>query len=85
MKYYFDAKMFKDGEKAKCYSPGENHKISDVDYATVAYMYPAAPDQWASNYNNRRAQFKALWDKAQASGNTKGVMMNYLDAFYPAE
>jgi hypothetical protein len=85
MKYYFDAKMFKDGEKAKCYSPGVNTKISNVDFATVAYMYPAAQDQWAASYNDRRAKFKALWDKAQASGNTKGVMMNYLDAFYPAE
>ena len=85
MKYYFDAKMFTDGEKAKCYSPGVNTKISNVDFATVAYMYPAAQDQWAANYNNRRAQFKALWDKAQTSGNTKGVMMNYLDTFYPAE
>jgi len=84
MKYYFDAKMFKAGDKAKCYSPGENTKISPVDYGTLAYMYPAAPDKWASNYNDRRAQFKALWDKAQTSGTTKAVMMNYLDAFYPA-
>jgi hypothetical protein len=83
MKYYFDEKMFKAGTKAKCYSPGENSQISQVDYGTLIYMYPAAQDKWASNYNSRREQFKALWDKAQASGNTKSVSMNYLDAFYP--
>ena len=84
MKYYFDAKMFKDGDKAKCYSPGSNMKISNVDYGTLIFMYPAAQDKWAANYSDRRAKFQALWDKAEKSGTTKGVMMNYLDKFYPA-
>jgi hypothetical protein len=39
MKYYFDAWMFKSGEKSACYGP-ENLVLSDNDKKAVAEVYP---------------------------------------------
>ncbi len=40
MKYYYPDWMFVSGKNSVCYSPGENHKLSEEDMRRIAKFYP---------------------------------------------
>lgn len=73
MKYYYDAKLFKNGDKSTCFVDGYNNDISPLDYKAMAFMYPAAPGEAAARTEANKAALQALVDKADEKGASKGV------------
>jgi Astacin (Peptidase family M12A) len=83
MKYYYDPKMFKNGDKSSCYTPGENKEISDLDRKTIAFMYPAKPEAAAARSLEMKGSLQAIVDKAEEQGASKGVDTDLVSAIYP--
>lgn len=59
MKYFFDAEMFVDGERSRCFSP-ETVELSRLDKQGAATAYPSDPQQVAALVRTRAASLRAL-------------------------
>ena len=84
MLYYFPPEYYLNGDKSACFIQGSNNAISDTDRATVEYMYPANQGDRVANFEQSKAQFMKIWDKAAASG-TRDVGLNFPEAFFGAK
>lgn len=82
MLYSFPPDYYLNGEKSPCFAPKPINAISNVDMSTLAYMYPPDAQSRLERFTRSKTAFKAIWDKGQESGNTKGVMINMLDAYF---
>jgi len=85
MLYSFPPEYYLQGDKSSCYIPSSNNDISEADRATIDYMYPADPAERVKNFEQSKAQFMAIWSKAEAAGSTKAVGINYPDVFFGAK
>jgi Astacin (Peptidase family M12A) len=83
MKYYYDAKMFKNGDKSACYTEGENKEISALDRKTVAFMYPGTPEAAAARSAEIKASLAALVEKAEEQGAAKGLDADLVAKLFP--
>lgn len=81
MLYSFPAEFYLKGADSSCFIDHANDDISPVDRATVAYMYPADMAQRQKNFQQAKAQFSAIVDKAASSG-TKAVTIDFVGAFF---
>jgi hypothetical protein len=84
MLYSFPAEFYKNGSNSTCFISHANDDISDTDRATVAYMYSADLQQREKNFQQAKAQFSAIVQKAE-SGGTKSVNFDFLGAFFGGE
>jgi hypothetical protein len=73
MKYYYDPKMFKNGDKSSCYVAQSNNAISELDRKTVAYMYPPKAQARAERYEADRAAIKSAIAAAEEKGASKSL------------
>ena len=69
------------GSSSSCFINHANDDISDTDRATVAYMYSADMAQREKNFQQAKAQFSAIVEKAESAG-TKAVNFDFLGAFF---
>jgi Astacin (Peptidase family M12A) len=81
MLYYFPPDYYKDGDKSKCFIPSANNEISETDFTTVAYMYPADAAARLKNFENRKVALQGVVQKASASGK-KGIMVDLAKLFF---
>jgi hypothetical protein len=81
MLYSFPPDYYRDGANSKCYVPSSNNAISEVDYVTVAYMYPADVAARLKSFEERKAAMQAIVQKASESGK-KGVMLDVVKLFF---
>ena len=81
MLYSFPAQYYIGGESSKCFIAASNNAISDTDYATVAYMYPAEASARMEQFEKQKAGFQAIWDKSAEQGR-KGVMIDMVSSFF---
>ena len=84
MLYSFPKEYYLKGESSKCFIPKSNTTISDTDRVTINYMYPADASARVKNFEQSKAQFSAIMQKAEAAG-TKSVGINYEEAYFGAE
>jgi len=85
MLYSFPAEYYLNGDKSNCFIPQSNNGISETDRVTINYMYPADANARIKNFEQSKAQFMAIWDKAQAEGTTKSVGVNFPEAYFGAK
>ncbi|MBC8038839.1 MAG: hypothetical protein H7X89_16670 [Rhizobiales bacterium] len=85
MLYSFPPEYYLNGDKSTCFIPKSNDGISETDRVTINYMYPADASARVKNFEQSKAQFMAIWDKAKAEGTTKSVSLNFPDAFFGAK
>ncbi|HUR43624.1 MAG TPA: hypothetical protein VMZ01_05930 [Aestuariivirga sp.] len=85
MLYYFPPEYYLNGEKSSCYIAHSNDAISETDRVTINYMYPSDPNARIKNFEQSKAQFMTIWDKAQAEGTTKSVSVNFPEAYFGAK
>jgi Astacin (Peptidase family M12A) len=81
MLYSFPAEYYIGGEKSPCYIAASNSEVSETDYATVAYMYPAAAAARMERFEKNKAGFQTIWTKSEDAGR-KGVMIDMVSAFF---
>ena len=84
MLYSFPPEYYVNGDKSACYIPFSNPDISDADRATINYMYPSDPSARIKNFEQSRAEFAQMMQKAEAAG-TKSVGIDYMDAYFGAK
>ncbi len=80
MLYDFPADYYLNGDKSSCFIAGANDDLSATDLSTIEYMYPADASERIKNFEQSKAQFTAIWDKAAASGS-RDVGLNFPEAF----
>ncbi len=85
MLYFFPTEYYLAGQNSTCYIPHSNDSISETDRVTVEYMYPSDPSARITNFEQSKAQFMAIWDKAKAEGKTKSVGVDFPEAFIGAK
>ncbi|MGH6855773.1 MAG: M12 family metallopeptidase [Aestuariivirga sp.] len=85
MLYSFPPEYYVNGDKSTCYIPKSNDGISETDRVTINYMYPADANARIKNFEQSKAQFMAVWDKAKAEGTTKSVGLNFEEAYFGAK
>ncbi len=85
MLYSFPAEYYLNGDKSSCFIPKSNDGISETDRVTINYMYPAEASARIKNFEQSKAQFMAIWDKAKAGGTTKSVSLNFPEAYFGAK
>jgi hypothetical protein len=81
MLYYFPPDYYKVGDKSKCYIPASNNEISETDFGTVAYMYPADAAARLKGFEERKTALQGIVKKASESGK-KGVMVDLAKLFF---
>jgi hypothetical protein len=81
MLYSFPADYYLEGDKSKCFIPASNTSISATDRTTINYMYPVDAAARVKNFEQSKAQFAEIMQKAEAAG-TKSVGLDYEDAFF---
>lgn len=81
MLYSFPADFYLKGTASSCFISHANDDISQVDRATVTYMYPADLSERQKNFQQAKAQFSAIVEKS-ASAGTKAVNMDFIGAFF---
>lgn len=85
MLYSFPAQYYLQGDKSKCFIPASNTVISAADRSTINFMYPSDAAARVKNFAQNKAQFLALWAKAEETGASKAVSLNFPDAFFGAK
>lgn len=85
MLYSFPAEYYLNGDKSSCYIGKSNDGISETDRVTINYMYPSDPSARIKNFEQSKAQFMGIWDKAKAEGTTKSVGVDFPEAFFGAK
>lgn len=81
MLYSFPAEFYVNGGNSSCYISSSNTEISAMDRATVEYMYTADMAQREKNFQQAKAQFSGIVQKA-ASAGTKSVNFDFVGAFF---
>ncbi len=81
MLYSFPPEYYVNGDKSACYIPFSNPDISDADRATINYMYPSDPSARIKNFEQSKAEFAQMMQKAEAAG-TKSVGIDYMDSYF---
>jgi hypothetical protein len=81
MLYFFPPEYYLKGKDSTCYIPESNNAISELDRATADFMYPADPAARIRNFEQSKAQFMAIWNRAQESG-TRAVGVNFPEAYF---
>ena len=85
MLYFFPPDYYLNGEKSSCYIQSSNNVISETDRVTINYMYPVDASSRIKNFEQSKAQFMKIWDKAQAEGTTRDVTVNFPEAYFGAK
>ena len=83
MKYFYEPKLFKNGDKSSCFVNGDNNEISPLDLKAIGFMYPAAAGEAAARTEANKAALTALVEKAEEQGASKGVG-DLVQRFFPA-
>ncbi len=84
MLYSFPPEYYLEGAKSTCFIPASNSDVSPTDRVTINFMYPSDPAARVKNFEQSKAQFDAIWKKAEETGGTKAVSVNFKDAFFGA-
>ena len=85
MLYSFPADYYLNGTNSKCYIGRSNTDLSDADRVTVEYMYPADQAARIKNFEQSRAQLAQIVKQAEETGTTRGITINYLEAYFGAK